>query len=115
MFFVGCGSPVSTRKKFVDGEADPTATIKQAPWMVSLGSWEVGTFTSWIHECAGSLITENHVLTSAHCFSQVVNYKCAVPETYENCTFGSYKDNTKFSRYVTFCILVRNKDCKMCK
>ena len=58
---IGCGSPVSTRKKFIDGEADPTATIKQAPWMVSLGSWEKGTFTSWIHECAGSLITESHV------------------------------------------------------
>ena len=80
--------------------------------MVSLGSWEIGTFTSWIHECAGSLITESHVLTSAHCFSQVVNYKCAVPETYENCTFGSYKDNTKFARYVSFYILARNEDCK---
>ena len=95
---IGCGSPVSTRKVFVDGEADPTATIKQAPWMVSLGRWQRGTFTQWTHECAGSLITENHVLTSAHCFSNVVDVKCASPETFENCTYDSYKNNADFSR-----------------
>ena len=67
----GCGAPVDTRKEFVGGESVPDATIKQAPWMVSLGKWQKGGHTSWIHECAGSLITERHVLTSAHCFANI--------------------------------------------
>ena len=68
---IGCGAPVGTRKEYIDGEAAVDANIKQMPWMVSLGKWEKGSYTLWIHECAGSLITNRHVLTSAHCFANI--------------------------------------------
>ena len=70
---IGCGNPINTRQTFVDGEIDKTASITQQPWMVSLGKYAKNSYTQWIHECAGSLITEQHVLTSAHCFSNIFN------------------------------------------
>ena len=82
----------------MDGEVDPTANIKQAPWMASLGKWLKGSYTQWIHQCAGSLITQSHVLTSAHCFSQIVEIKCV---TESDCDYvGGYESRTEFLRYI---------------
>ena len=37
------------------------------PWMASLGF--TGEGKSWNHDCAATLITEQHFLTAAHCIS----------------------------------------------
>ncbi len=66
--FSDCGIPNVVHKDINDG-ANDDATIEQQPWMVSLGRF-VGP-TRWEHECGGSLITNRHVLTAAHCFDKV--------------------------------------------
>ena len=93
---IGCGNPINTRQTFVDGEIDKTASITQQPWMVSLGKYAKNSYTRWTHECAGSLITENHVLTSAHCFSNILNVECD-PNDANNCEFTT-KKRKQFAR-----------------
>ena len=41
------------------------------PWLVSLGGYSdgLGDISHWDHQCAGSLVTNKHVLTSASCLS----------------------------------------------
>ena len=80
----------------MDGEIDKTASIKQQPWIASLGKWAKNSYTIWIHECAGSLITEQHILTSAHCFSNVLNVECD-PNDENDCEFTT-KKSKEFAR-----------------
>ncbi len=67
LMYTDCGIPYVVHKKVNDTEFD--VTIEQQPWMVSLGRF-VGP-TRWEHECGGSLITNRHVLTAAHCFDEI--------------------------------------------
>jgi len=52
-------------------DKDYDATIEQQPWMVSLGLFEPQL--DWNHKCAGSLITNKHVLTTANCLVDLQN------------------------------------------
>ena len=61
--FSGCGEPYDTRPPPDDG-IDADVSIRQVPWLVSLGGFK--TRTKWDHQCGGSLVTNKHVLTAAH-------------------------------------------------
>ena len=66
--------------------------------MASLGKWLKGSYTQWIHQCAGSLITQSHVLTSAHCFSQIVQIVCKENDESDCEYVGGYKNKPEFLR-----------------
>ena len=83
---VDCGVPAKIRHKIEEGEVSNDANIKEQPWLVSLGNWQKNNDRKWMHECAGSLITEEHVITSAHCFSNILNVECDNGDK-SNCQF----------------------------
>jgi secreted trypsin-like serine protease len=43
------------------------------PWMSSIGSFDETT-NLWEHQCGGSLISNKHFLSAAHCFKKEYNY-----------------------------------------
>ena len=51
-------------------DEDGNIDITQVPWMVSLGLNDESEF---VHQCGGSLITAQHVLTAAYCFADIMD------------------------------------------
>eukprot|EP00095_Tigriopus_kingsejongensis_P000444 maker-scaffold492_size156171-snap-gene-0.17 protein:Tk00444 transcript:maker-scaffold492_size156171-snap-gene-0.17-mRNA-1 annotation:"AT19278p" len=66
-----CGRPTKERKltDFDTEDRKLNVSIQSLPWMASLGTFS--TDGKWQHECGGSLITNYHILTAAHCFNSV--------------------------------------------
>eukprot|EP00094_Tigriopus_californicus_P006154 TCALIF_05926-PA protein Name:"Similar to snk Serine protease snake (Drosophila melanogaster)" AED:0.19 eAED:0.19 QI:0/0.83/0.71/0.85/0.66/0.71/7/188/824 len=60
-----CGK--STKERGLEDRAN-NVTIQSVPWMTSLGKIEN---EEWVHQCGGSLITNYHILTAAHCFALI--------------------------------------------
>ena len=58
--FKGCGNPLGQNQYALSG----SGRSYSAPWAVSIGYYEDGEY---LHECTGSVITENIVITAAHC------------------------------------------------
>ena len=91
-----CGIPTKIGQSFDEDGVSKDSSIEEQPWLVSLGNWQKNNDMKWVHECAGSLITEEHVITSAHCFSNIFNVECENGDE-SNCQFTT-KKRAKFSR-----------------
>ena len=59
------GEPKSSRPLPEEDDRDNDVSSAQVPWMTSLGGFK--TEENWDHQCGGSLVTEKHILTAAHC------------------------------------------------
>ena len=56
----GCGNPLGQAQHALSGDGRSYS----APWAVSIGYYEDYEYQ---HECTGSIITDNIVITAAHC------------------------------------------------
>ena len=65
------GEPLDSRPLPEDEEVDKDVSSSQVPWMTSLGGFK--TEENWEHQCGGSLITNTHILTAAHCIDLMQN------------------------------------------
>ena len=52
-----CGEPVEQNELVDEYDYNDDVTIKQLPWMVSLGEF-TSPQTKWKHHCGGSIITK---------------------------------------------------------
>ena len=69
--FVVPGEPKSSRPLPEEDDRDDDVSSAQVPWMTSLGGFK--TKENWDHQCGGSLVTEKHILTAAHCIDLTKN------------------------------------------
>ena len=56
MYDLVCGESVNEDKIVEEYDYNDDVTIKQMPWMVSLGQFV--SPTKWVHNCGGSVITK---------------------------------------------------------
>ena len=57
MYLSVCGEPVEQNELIEEYDYNDDVTIKQLPWMVSLGEF-TSPQTKWKHHCGGSIITK---------------------------------------------------------
>ncbi|XP_035317758.1 chymotrypsin-C isoform X1 [Cricetulus griseus] len=70
-----CGDPTfppNVATRVVGGD---DAIPHSWPWQISLQYLRDGT---WRHTCGGTLITNSHVLTAAHCINKTLTYRVAL-------------------------------------
>ena len=67
IFFSVPGEPLSSPPLPDTDKTFRVESTSELPWMVSLGGFKDAN--NWDHECGGSLVTNTHVLTAAHCKS----------------------------------------------
>ena len=65
LYILVCGEPVDEDEIVEEYDYNDDVTIRQMPWMVSLGQFV--SSTKWVHDCGGSVITKRYTSTYTYC------------------------------------------------